>query len=655
LNQMFPPKSALQTIRQIDDNQEIKQLSEEVDKLKWLNTMKRIHQSQIEGLRTVAPARVSDFPQSAPPRNDVNDRIPACVKEVINSCVKDAVANAIKAAADAGDSVQLSDRSSPEFVPADDDDAKQLFLVIANNSLLQSHANCSSGTSATDSPGIQSLVNSLARSVEPVIQHSSPGTVDIINVPVTPIDYFPPASSKIRSLKPPIPGDAADSVHLFEAMKSPIPPLSVELQFDPQNHANGAGGLFPVIPKEEDGADQSGKSSPSQLVKDEHLLPLSLSLRRNALNTEPSELNTSLHGAILQASPPSGLRRSTHTHELADSLASLPILSLSSSTTAHPKPIIPFLELTSKGVSPLAQSSGKSSGNVSDLPPPNLIKSSRKAPPPPHKTDVVRWKMNSGGSHSSGIPIGNPPGNAQSIVGVKGNPRADQPSFPSKDDVGRPTVQVLARSGNSPGNPPGNSGSADHPKTPSSSKLRSDSSKVGTNPPASLLKVPKSFGKSRFVQMLKSKSSSQKERNGIDGSNPVAHSSDNPSGSASTIPPLSQTVFLPAGRTGIGGSQGAQFQADRLVNAPPPAPSLRPELRSAATPAATRPNEKPPTLWGADIGGGEHNRVGTQFVELAFVMLKMKYSKALPDPLPTWTHPCVHCVPNLLARQACVA
>ena len=409
----------------------------------------------------------------------------------------------------------------------------------------------------------------------------------------------------------------AEVAAFFAATSAPILPLHVQHLTAPWFCANGAGGPLSVISERtQDGADQSGDSSPHssdggrRAPSTTSALSPSQGVEHGALGAHPLSSADLSRSADAFSSGPSG---KPSTHELSSML-------LAASMPSSPQSAFTPAAVTSADGSTLAQSSGK------------LLAS---APPLPLKTDFVRRKMNDGGTQSSGNPIGNPPGIVQSNVGVGRNLPANLTSLSSQGDGGGPPVQVLARSVD----PPGNSSGADYPKTPSSSKLWSDSSKVRTNPPASL---------------LKSKSSSPKERNGIGGSNPVAHSSDNSSVSASTIQPLSQTVVFPAGRTGIGGSQGAQFQADRLVNAPPPAPSLSPELGSAATPAAP-PNEKPSTLWGVDIGGGEHNRVGTQFVELAFRILMMKYSKSLPDPLPTWTPPCVPNVPFLVARQARVA
>jgi hypothetical protein len=573
-----------------------------------------------------------------PTVNDIN----VLVSAVVNDLFEEAFDKFIVKSAEA---IDAENKAALSHILGEESDANALRKEVARQAFLAESDAFKDAFAALE---VEELVNEVAEAKKSLFQNHAPDlrslgksvesrpfhpTVSVVDIPVE-SGTNSPASSATQLSADAIPGDAKSAAP-FVAIHSRIPPLPGQHLTVPFFCANGESGPLSVV-QEKDGADQSGNplpdgeiqahfttfaQSPLQGVKDGALgaqQPLFSSIDLSRSVDVPKSFRS--NSGITLSSGPSG---TPPTHELSSMLL------------AASMPSSPQSAFTPADGSTLAQSSSKPLKN---------------ALTPPFKTDVVRQKMNSGGSHSSGIPIGNPPGNAQSIVDGSRNPPANLPSSQPNGKVGGHPVQVLARSVD----PSGYSGSADHPKTPSSSKLGSNSSKVGTNPPASLLKVPKSFGKSRFVQMLKSKSSSQKERNGIDGSNPVAHSSDNP-GSASTIPPLSQTVFLPAGRTGIGGSQGAQFQADRLVNAPPPAPSLRPELRSAATPAATRPNEKPPTLWGADIGGGEHNRVGTQFVELAFVMLKMKYSKALPDPLPTWTHPCVHCVPNLLARQACVA
>lgn len=541
----------------------------------------RLHALVQSNRKPVVPAFVPISQQSASPpvsepvrtdpplRDDGMDLILSTVKEALESCVDNAVTLAAKSF-DAGNCSNVMESTDYEL------DARVLATKV---------------TSAANEQALEAIAVTAAADGGETVQRDMPSSVEFV------------------------PGDS-EAARLF---------LEIAGESDSQFHENGAGGPLSVI-HEEDGADQSGTSSP--LPDGERRAPFTTfaqsppqGVEDGALIAHPLLLADSLESANAPKSSSSNLGSNLSsgpsgkpsTHELSSML-------LAASMPSSPQSAFTPAATTSADGSPLAQSSSK------QLEP---------APQPPLKTDVVRWKMNGGGAQSSGNPIGNPPGIVQSNVDARWNPRADQPSSASQGKVRGPQVQVLAQSGD----PPGNSGGADHHKTLSSSKLWSDSSKVRTNPHASL---------------LKSKFSSPKERNGIGGSNPVAHSSDNPSVSASTIPPLSKTVVLPAGRTGIGGSQGAQFQADRLVNAPPPAPSLSPELGSAATPAAP-PNEKPSTLWGVDIGGGEHNRVGTQFVELAFRILMMKYSKSLPDPLPTWTPPCVPNVPFLVARQARVA
>ena len=105
---------------------------------------------------------------------------------------------------------------------------------------------------------------------------------------------------------------------------------------------------------------------------------------------------------------------------------------------------------------------------------PDLFAMLEIPPPLPYKLTPSSWGANIDG------------GSALSNVGVGGNPHADLPSFPPKGEIEDTPVQELASSENPKGNPPGNSGCADHPKSPSSSKLGSDSSQVGTDLSASL-------------------------------------------------------------------------------------------------------------------------------------------------------------------------
>ncbi len=403
-------------------------------------------------------------------------------------------------------------------------------------------------------------LNSLARSVEPETKLSSP--VTIVNVPVSPTDYFD-ISSEIPSLKNVTPGDA-ESAKLFVAISSPTPPFPGQTEVYPQNHANEAGGPLSVIPEEEeeDDADQSGKSSPLP-PNGEGRAHFTTSAQSPPKGVEDRALGAQPKSSLINlgSTPSSDPSGTTLIHGLPDLLASLAIPS-KSSLTPPTKPIVPSPELTDTGV---------------------------------------------GGAHSSDILSKN----VLSIVGVRWNPHADQPSFSPQGNGGPPPVQVLAQSGNS--------GGEDHPKTPSSIALRSDSSKVRTDPPA-FLPPPNLFGK--------------KETKGI------------------PVRPLPPIPVNPSSRgMNIGGSPPAHPLGEPPGFVHPPAPPSSTKLRSAAT-AALSPHSCPS---GHEKGGTERNGAGSQFEELAFLMLMMKYTTAQTSLPPLWTHPCVPEVPNLLALQARVA
>lgn len=148
-------------------------------------------------------------------------------------------------------------------------------------------------------------------------------------------------------------------------------------------------------------------------------------------------------------------------------------------------------------------------------------------PPLPRKFSPLGGDICVVGAQSSGNPSGNPSKVALSHVGVGGNPRTNQPSFPPQGDIEGHPVQVLASSGN----PPGNSGGVDRPKSHSCSKLASDSSQVEL---PSILGFPGSKdGKPVRPPPLAPVVSSSKGTS-IHGSPPVSYSPGNQSGSAST-------------------------------------------------------------------------------------------------------------------------
>jgi hypothetical protein len=148
-------------------------------------------------------------------------------------------------------------------------------------------------------------------------------------------------------------------------------------------------------------------------------------------------------------------------------------------------------------------------------------------PPLPRKFSPLGGDIGVVGAQSSGNPSGNPSKVALSHVGVGGNPRTNQPSFPPQGDIEGHPVQVLASSGN----PPGNSGGVDRPKSHSCSKLASDSSQVGL--PSTLGFPGSKDGKPVRPPPLAPVVSSSKGTS-IHGSPPVSYSPGNQSGSAST-------------------------------------------------------------------------------------------------------------------------
>ena len=522
------------------------------------------------------------------------------VSAVVNKLLEEAIVNVIIESAEA---IGARNQAALSHILGKDHDANALRDEVARKATIDESTAFMEASAALKVTG---LVNSaakggksvfqdhphqilLARSVDPVIQPYSPVTIEY--VPVEPTDYFPLTSSNVTH------GDA-NSAYLFAATSSPIPPLPDQHLTAPWFCANGAGGPLSVIPERtEDGADQSGKSSPSQLVKDELLLLLPLSLlRSNALKTEPSELNTILHGAILQASPPSGQNGTFLTHDCEKSSPK------SSFTPADSKPIVHSSEWTGIGV---------------------------------------------GGAQLPGNPIGNPPGIVLSTVDVSRNPHADQPSFPPKSDVGGPPVQVLAKSGKPPS---GDSDGADHLETPSSSKLWSScipGRKTGSSTPR---QNPQPSGWRRIFQKSKSNRVNPNPGQTNDARPQVAHSPGKiPSGSAATTTTLLPSSISPKGGN-IGGNPGAHSPGDPHGFVPLPAPSSSSELGSAAA-AALSPQSCPS---GHEIGGIERNWVRSQFVEFASLVLLMKYATAQLPPPSLMSHPCVPSVPNLV-RQARVA
>ena len=443
----------------------------------------------------------------------------------------------------------------------EDSDANALKDEVAIQATNDESAAITSASAALEVVGLVYAAAAADESVEPVIRTSSP--VSIEDIPVSPTDYFD-TSSETSSSKNVINGDA-EAAALFAAIHSPNPPLSGQPQFDPQNHANGAVGHLSVIPEENDGANQSPlpvgerrapfttfTQSPQEFVKD------------RALRAQPKSPLSNL-GSI----PPSGQSGTTLTHDFSQSFPQ------SSFTPADSKPFVPSEEGTGKDVSPQAQSSDNPSGNVTYLPPLNLLAS---------LDPLLPTQSSSSRGHDIGVGDAhfsdNPSKNALSTVGVSRNTHADQPSFPPKSDVGGPPVQVLAKSGK----PPGSFGGADHPKPPSRSNLWSSCSQDGTDLSASL-PLPNLFG-----------------TNG------------------SQVHPLPPTpVNPPSWGTDIGGNPGAHSPGDPHGFVPLPAPSSSSELGSAAA-TALSPQLCPS---GHDIGGIERSKNMLDFDDWYFIALQL--------------------------------
>lgn len=608
-----------------------------------------------------------------PHRNHVTDLIFAGVKSVLKTCVDDAVALAANSFAVGNRSTVMAITGAPldaqvlatqithganqaaneanstafaasevkeavtaaadagdsvQFEPEfepGDAEAADLFLEIAGNSPLQPDANGCSGTSSNDSSGVQSLVRSNFILTNIYDITSRMLGNDNIDLPATLNQNVENVSSNLRILFEMIDNYRSNTT-------SPLLPNGEgQAQSPPQGVEDGAPGDHPPF----SAADLNGSAAVPKS-------PLS-NLVRN---------------------PSSGQNGTPPTHEPLSML-------LAASMPSSPQSAFTPAAVTSADGSPLAQSSSK------PLEP---------APLPPPKTRSVITKMNGGSAQSSGNPIGNPPGIVQSNVGVGRNLPANLTSLSSQGDGGGPPVQVLARSVD----PPGNSGGADHLETPSSSKFWSSCIPSGKNRFASRRQqAPQSRrGWCNFFQSGKNRvNPSQGETGGTRP--PVAHSSDNPSECAATTPPLSQTVVLPAGRTGIGGSPSVAHlsgnQSRLAASTPPlpssssplggkiggitpahslgdppgfvpsPAPSSSSALGSAANSAADPHNETPPTSWGVEIFGIERDVVRSPFDDIATVLLNMKKTKAPQLHYAPWYHPQVHSVPNFLVRQASVA
>ena len=533
-----------------------------------------------------------------PPRDDATDLILAGVKSVLDTCVANAVALATKSFAVGNCSNVMAIAGSPL-------DAQVLateVTSVANAQALEATADAIAALEVAEA------VKAAANSGESVQRDMLSST-----------EFAP--------------GDP-EAVSLF---------LEIANESDRQTHENGAGGPLSVIPEEKDGADQSGNSSPHSPDGERRAPFITFAqsplqgVEAGAPGAHPLSSVDLSRSVDVPKSPlsnlgsnfSSDLSGTSQTHELADLLANLPILSLSSSNPAHAKLTISYLELTNKGVST----------------PPNLLAMLDQPTPLPTQSSSSRGHdIGVGDAHSSDIQSKN----ALSNVGVSGNPRANLPSFPPKGDVeGPPPVQVLAQSGNSD--------DADHPETPS--RFNRGSSCIPgrkTGSASQRQEAPQSRGGwwRKFFRWGKSNRVNPSQGETGDTSPQVTHSSDKISSEfAATTTTLLPSSISPLGGN-IGGNPGAHSPGDPPEIVPSPAPSSSYELGSAAT-TALSPQSCPS---GHDIGGIEPDGMRSQFAEIDYLVLTMKYASApwTDNPPLLWTHPCLQGVPNL-ARLARVA
>jgi hypothetical protein len=645
------------------------------------------------------PVRIVRVLPNPPPRDDATVLFLPVVKSVLADCVAKVIVKSAEA-------IGARNQAVLSRIFGEDPDANALKEEVAIQATNDESAAITSASASLEVVGLvyaaaaagESVfqdpppnLNPLARSIDPEIMPSS--LVQIHTIPVDSThNYFPPASSETSSSKTVTHCDDAEEAAFLAATSSPIPPLPGQHLTAPQFHANGAGGPLSVIPERtEDGADQSGNTSPHS-PDGRRRAPFTTSalspqqcVEDTALGAQPKSFKSNL-GSI----PPSGQSGTPQTHESADLLANLAISSKSLFIPPNNQ-IVHSSEWTGIGVSPQAQSSDKSSENVTYPPPlPNLF--ANLDPLLPTQSSSSRGHdIGFGGAHSLDIPSKS----ELFHVGVSGNPRADQPSFPPQGDVGGPPVQMLASSGN----PPGNSGGADHTKSPLSFELGSSCIHGGKTESSTQCQNPQPSGWWHGIfQRGKNRVNPSQDATG-DTRPQVTHSSDNPSESAAANSPLSQTVVLPAGRIGIDGSGSSQDGTDLSASLPPPnlfgtngkpvrplpptpvvlptgrtgigssprahspgnlsgfvlppsAPSSSSKLGSAATPAAHPLNEKPPTSWGVKISGIKHS--GNMMDLSMVILLSAHHLLHLGVPLaeaPLFSH----IPPTLLAQAVEVA
>jgi len=586
------------------------------------------------GLQPVALALVSDALQSAPPpeRNDASDLFRAIVEETLNSCVENAVAKAAKAF-DAGN------LSNVMAITVADLDAQVLATEVTGITTQNAIAAVSTAIAASE---VATLVKAVADAGQPLFKddaldlgslgksvESRPfdRPVSIVDIPVI-SDKNSPVSSATKLSADAIPGDD-EAAALFVAISSPTHPFPGQTEVDPQNHANEAGGPLSVI-LEEDGADQSGNSSPHS-PDGERQAPFTtfaLSPQQCVEDRAPGA-QTNSSSSNLGSTPSSGLDGTFQTYEVPDLLASLAISS---------KPLFKPAADTSCDGSNLAQSSGSPLEYV--LEPPDLLASLDVPPPLPTQSSSSRGhNIGVGGAHSSDIQSKN----ALSTVGMSRNPHADQPSFPPQGDVGGPPVQVLAQSVESSSE----SGGVDHPKTPSRFTRWSSCIPGGKTGSSTPRQTPPSRGGWRnFFQRRKSNQVNPSQGEIGDTCPQVAHSSDTMSFKSAATPPLLSSSSPLGGKKG--GSPPAHSPGDPPEFVPSSAPPSSSKLGSAAIPSAAPPlNEKPPTKWGVKIVGTKRSG---EILDIAMVLLLGAHLLHLGVPLaqaPLFSH-----IPPVLLAQA---
>jgi hypothetical protein len=403
-------------------------------------------------------------------------------------------------------------------------------------------------------------------------------------------DLLKPVSQVTQSLEIVPPPFDPNFVELLDAFKAPLPPLldqsfpSKGKSYLPQKCIqDGSSKLQPFVPH----TDPSGF----------------------AANLKPSSSN-------LGSNLSSGQSGTSLTHELPEMLANLDISSKSSLKPAPAEKVVPMG--TDIGGSPPVQSSGNPPENVPNFSPPILLAMLEVSPHLPPKSSPLGGDIGVGDARLIGDPSKDPLEIVPTNVGVSGNPHADHLSFVPQGDNGGSPVQVLAQSGD----PPGYSGGADPPKTPSSNVLWSDSSKARTYLSASL-PPPNLFGsKGKPVRPLPPTPVVPKGTD-IGGRPPVAHSSGIPIGNPPESAATTLALSLPSCPSGhdIGGNEP-----------PPSAPSSSSKLGSAANPIAISPTCSP---LGGNIGVRNAHSSGDppEFVHASAPSLSSKLRSAATPAL----------------------